>query len=57
MVATLLLSIPPWFGVTLLNGSQWLSVVTLVFGTYVAGNVVQKRLVAPNNSNPEEGEA
>lgn len=61
IVATLLLAVPPWFGKVLLDGTMWVSVVSIVFAAYFAANVIQHKgengkidgVVKPN----EEGEA
>ena len=44
VVATLLLAVPPWFDLVLLNGTQWLSLVSVIFGFYFAANVAQKAI-------------
>ena len=53
VVATLLLGIPPWFGQVLLSGTQFVSLVSIVFGAYFVANTLQHRLVASDDLNKE----
>ena len=45
----LLLAVPPFFGQTLLDGTQFVSLVTIVMGIYISGNVIQKKITGGEN--------